>query len=89
MFFALSVLLFLLNLVGYSVFPRLLVYGVLSEGFQYIKNNDIEQGKYDKFFNNILEEYDLDDVVTILHYVIKSVKSRDFRDENGKKINNK
>ena len=26
----------------------------------------------------------LDDVVTILHYVIKSVKSRDFRDKNGK-----
>lgn len=56
---------------------------------KYIKSNDIEQGKYDKFFKNLLEEYDLDDVVTILHYVIKSVKSREFRDENGKKINNR
>lgn len=56
---------------------------------KYIKSNDIEQGKYDKFFKGLLEEYDLDDVVTILHYVIKSVKSREFRDENGKKINNR
>ena len=31
----------------------------------------------------------MDDVVTILHYVIKSIKSRDFKDEDGKKIKNK
>ena len=31
----------------------------------------------------------MDDVVTILHYVIKSVKSRNFKDENDKKINNR
>lgn len=56
---------------------------------KYIKSNDIELVKYDKFFNNILKEYDIDDVVIILHYVIKSVKRRQFKDENGKKIDNK
>lgn len=56
---------------------------------KYLKKNDIGLGKYDNFFKKLLEKYDLDDVATILHYVIKSVKSRDFKDENGKKITNK
>lgn len=31
----------------------------------------------------------MDDIATILHYVIKSVKGRNFKDENNKKIENK
>lgn len=56
---------------------------------KYLKKNDVELGKYDNFFKSLLEDHDLDDVVTILHYVIKSVKSRNFKDENDKKINNR
>lgn len=56
---------------------------------KYIKSNDIELSKYDKFFKKLLETYDMDDIATILHYVIKSVKGRNFKDENNKKIENK
>ena len=56
---------------------------------EYIKSNDIELLKYDKFFKKILETYDIDDIAKILHYVIKSVKGRNFKDENNKKIENK
>lgn len=56
---------------------------------KYIKNNDIEVSKYDKLFKELLETYDMDDIAIILHYVIKSVKGRNFKDENNKKIENK
>ena len=56
---------------------------------KYLKNNDLELSKYDKFFQNILHDYDIGDVATITHYVIKSVISRHFRDEDGNKIENK
>ena len=40
-------------------------------------------------FNNLLNEYEISDILTILHYIIPRVLERDFVDENGERIVNK
>lgn len=48
--------------------------------------DDTDIYNYDKLFNNLLNEYETSDILTILHYIIPRVLERDFVDENGEKI---
>ena len=56
---------------------------------KYITKDDTDIYNYDKLFNNLLNEYEISDILTILHYIIPRVLERDFVDENGEKIVNK
>ena len=56
---------------------------------KYITKDDTDIYNYDKLFKNLLNDYDISDVLMILHYIIPRVLDRDFIDENGLKIENK
>ena len=56
---------------------------------KYITKDDTDIYNYDKFFENLLIEYETKDLLIILHYIIARVLDRDFVDENGEKIANK
>lgn len=55
---------------------------------KYITKDDTDIYNYDKFFENLLIEYETKDLLIILHYIIARVLD-DFVDENGEKIANK
>ncbi len=56
---------------------------------KYITKDDTDIYNYDKLFENLLNEYEISDLLMILHYIIPRVLNRDFIDENGEKITNK
>ena len=56
---------------------------------KYITAYDTDIYNYDKLFENLLNEYETKEILTILHYIIPRVLDRDFVDENGEKIANK
>jgi len=56
---------------------------------KYITKDDTDIYNYDKFFENLLIEYETKDLLIILHYIIARVLDHDFVDENGEKIANK
>lgn len=56
---------------------------------KYITKDDTDIYNYDKLFENLLNEYKISEIFTILHYIIPRVLDRDFVDENGEKIENK
>lgn len=58
---------------------------------KYIAKDDTDTDiyNYDKFFETLLNEYEISDLLMILHYIIPRVLNRDFIDENGEKITNK
>lgn len=56
---------------------------------KYITAYDTDIYNYDKLFENLLNEYEAREILTILHYIIPRVLDRDFVDENGEKIVNK
>lgn len=55
----------------------------------YLEPNDVELGKYDNLFQNLLEEYDFTDLVIVNHYIISRVISRNFANDYGEPIDNK
>lgn len=56
---------------------------------KYITAYDTDIYNYDKLFENLLNEYEIKDLLMILHYIISRVLEGDFVDENGEKIANK
>lgn len=56
---------------------------------KYITKDDTDIYNYDKLFENLLNEYEISEIFTILHYIIPRVLNRYFVDENGEKIANK
>lgn len=56
---------------------------------KYLDIDDVELFKYDNMFNNLLKDYDFQDVVVICHYIISSVIGRNFKNEYGEIIENK
>ena len=56
---------------------------------KYITAYDTDIYNYDRLFENLLNEYETKEILTILHYIIPRVLERDFVDENGEKIANK
>ena len=56
---------------------------------KYLDEDDVELFKYDNLFNDLLKEYEFSDIVIISHYIISSVISRKFRNEDGYLIENK
>lgn len=56
---------------------------------KYITVYDTDIYNYDKLFENLLNEYEIKDLLMILHYIIPRVLDCDFVDENGEKITNK
>lgn len=56
---------------------------------KYLEEDDVELFKYDNLFNELLSKYDFNDIVIICHYIISSVISRNFKNEDGNKIENK
>ena len=56
---------------------------------KYITKDDTDIYNYDKLFNNLLNEYEISYILTILHYIMLRVLERAFSNENGKKIVNK
>lgn len=56
---------------------------------KYLEDDDVELFKYDNLFNELLSKYDFNDIVIICHYVISSVINRNFKNEDGNKIENK
>lgn len=56
---------------------------------KYLNEEDVELHKYDKFFDEILREYEFTEIITITHYIISSVVQRHFKDENDNIIENK
>ena len=56
----------------------------------YINENDIQIFYYDKLFEKLLEENNnYKDLIQIVHYIVRRVKGRNFKDEEGNKIENK
>lgn len=55
----------------------------------YIFKTDSQIYYYDKLFEKLLQEYELSDLLMIIHYIIPRVLERGFKDENGNKIQNK
>lgn len=55
----------------------------------YILKTDSQIYYYDKLFEKLLQEYELSDLLMIIHYIIPRVLERGFKDENGNKIQNK
>ncbi len=56
---------------------------------KYITADDTDIYNYDKLFENLLYEYEIKDLLMILHYIIPRVLERNFMDENGEIITNK
>lgn len=56
---------------------------------KYITKDDTDIYNYDKLFENLLNKYEIKDLLMILHYIIPRVLNRNFVDENGEKIVNK
>lgn len=56
---------------------------------KYITAYDTDIYNYDKLFESLLNDYEIKDLLMILHYIIPRVLDRDFVDENGEKIANK
>ena len=56
---------------------------------KYISKEDTDIYNYDRLFHQLLNNYNKEDIVTILHYIIPRVLERHFLDENGNKIENK
>ncbi len=54
----------------------------------FIKEDDLQIFYYDKLFDELLQDYSFKDLVIINHYIIPRVMERDYRDENGDKIEN-
>lgn len=52
-------------------------------------DTDTDIYNYDKLSESLLNEYEIKEILTILHYIISRVLDRDFVDENGEKIVNK
>ena len=56
----------------------------------YINEDDIQIFYYDKLFNQLLEEDNsYQDLIQIVHYIVPRVVKRNFKDEDGKVIENK
>lgn len=55
----------------------------------YIDETDTQIFYYDKLFNDLLETETYKDLLYIIHYIIPRVVKRQFKDENGKYIENK
>ena len=60
---------------------------LINRGF--IEKEDIQIFYYDDLFDNLIENYEFKDLITINHYIIPRVIERDFCDEDGNKIGNK
>ena len=56
---------------------------------KYITAYDTDIYNYDKLFETLLNEYEISEILMILHYIISRVLERDFVDENDEKITNK
>jgi len=56
---------------------------------KYLEEDDVELFKYDAMFKELLEEYKFADIVIICHYIVSSVVSRKFKNDDGYLIENK
>ena len=56
---------------------------------KYITAYDTDIYNYDKLFETLLNEYEISEILMILHYIIPRVLECDFVDENDEKITNK
>ena len=56
---------------------------------KYITKDDTDIYNYDKLFETLLNEYEISEILMILHYIIPRVLECDFVDENDEKITNK
>jgi len=56
---------------------------------KYLEEDDVEFFKYDAMFKELLEEYKFADIVIICHYIVSSVVSRKFKNDDGYLIENK
>ncbi len=56
---------------------------------KYITKHDTDIYNYDKLFETLLNEYEISEILMILHYIIPRVLECDFVDENDEKITNK
>lgn len=56
---------------------------------KYISKDDTDIYNYDKLFENLLNDYEISEILMVLHYIIPRVLDCNFVDENGEKIVNK
>lgn len=55
----------------------------------YITSDDGSSFLFDDFFNKLLGEHSYKDLFVMTDYILKRLKERDYKDENGNKITNK
>lgn len=55
----------------------------------YITNEDGSSFLFDNFFENLLNEHSYKDLFVMTDYILKRLKERDYKDENGNEITNK
>ena len=56
---------------------------------KYLEEDDVELFKYDNLFNELLNDYEFNDIVVICHYIVSSVVGRKFKNDDGYLIENK
>ena len=55
----------------------------------YIEDSDLDIYRYSELFDEIISEYDYENIIKAINYIIKNIKWNKFKDENDYPIENK